>query len=199
MSFPPTGSTPGTISVQVALSKGAANTLAVTNGPALGTLTVQPVPGTNGNLVVGKQSGSCLDLFDSTITNGTQAELWDCNGGSNQAWTYTSRKELVVYGNKCLDAYDSGNDQRYEGRRLGLPRRQQPEVERQHRRHDHERQRGPLPGRVRRGHGQRHADGAVGLRHRRQPEVDLELTAPPVARFFSRGPVGAGRAVPRAP
>ncbi|WP_412180647.1 ricin-type beta-trefoil lectin domain protein [Streptomyces sp. ADMS] len=32
----------------------------------------------------------------------------DCNGGSNQAWTYTSRKELVVYGNKCLDAYDSG-------------------------------------------------------------------------------------------
>ncbi|WP_330291393.1 ricin-type beta-trefoil lectin domain protein [Streptomyces sp. NBC_00576] len=108
VSFPPTGSTPGTISVQVALSKGAANTLAVTNGPALGTLTVQPVPGTNGNLVVGKQSGRCLDLFNSTITNGTQAELWDCNGGSNQAWTYTSRKELVVYGNKCLDAYDSG-------------------------------------------------------------------------------------------
>ena len=108
VSFPPTGSTPGTISVQVALAKGATNTLAVTNGPTLGTLTVQPVPGTNGNLIVGKQSGRCLDLFDSTITNGTQAELWDCNGGSNQAWTYTSRKELVVYGNKCLDAYDSG-------------------------------------------------------------------------------------------
>ncbi|MEH0422905.1 ricin-type beta-trefoil lectin domain protein [Streptomyces sp. B21-083] len=108
VSFPPTGSTPGTISVQVALSKGAANTLAVTNGPTLGTLTVRPVPGTNGNLVVGKQSGRCLDLFNNTITNGTQAELWDCNGGSNQAWTYTSRKELVVYGNKCLDAYDSG-------------------------------------------------------------------------------------------
>jgi len=66
------------------------------------------VPGTNGSLVAGKQSGRCLDVFDSTITNGTQAELWDCNGGSNQAWTYTSRKELVVYGNKCLDAYDSG-------------------------------------------------------------------------------------------
>ncbi|NEA61946.1 ricin-type beta-trefoil lectin domain protein [Streptomyces sp. SID12488] len=108
VSFPPTGSTPGTISVQVALSKGAANTLAVTNGPTLGTLTVQPVPGTNGNLIVGKQSGRCVDLFNSTITNGTQAELWDCNGGSNQAWTYTSRKELVVYGDKCLDAYDSG-------------------------------------------------------------------------------------------
>ncbi|WP_055527289.1 RICIN domain-containing protein [Streptomyces graminilatus] len=108
VSFPPTGPTPGTISVQVALAKGAANTLTVTNGPALGTLTVEPVPGTNGSLVTGKQSGRCLDLFDSTITNGTQAELWDCNGGSNQSWTYTSRKELVVYGNKCLDAWNSG-------------------------------------------------------------------------------------------
>ncbi|GAA3851642.1 ricin-type beta-trefoil lectin domain protein [Streptomyces lacrimifluminis] len=108
VSFPPTGSTPGTISVQVALSKGTTNTLTVTNGPTLGTLTVAPVPGTNGNLVVGKQSNRCLDIFDNTITNGTQAALWDCNGGSNQAWTYTSRKELVVYGNKCLDAYDSG-------------------------------------------------------------------------------------------
>ncbi|WP_369034531.1 RICIN domain-containing protein [Streptomyces adonidis] len=108
VSFPPTGSTPGTISVQVSLSKGAANTLAVTNGPTLGTLTVQPVPGTNGNLVVGTQSSRCLDIYNNTITNGTQAELWDCNGGRNQAWTYTSRKELVVYGNKCLDAYNNG-------------------------------------------------------------------------------------------
>ncbi|WP_105971481.1 ricin-type beta-trefoil lectin domain protein [Streptomyces geranii] len=108
VSFPPTGSTPGTISVQVSLTKGTANTLTVTNGPTLGTLTVQPVPGTNGNLVVGTQSSRCVDIYNNTITNGTQAALWDCNGGRNQAWTYTARKELVVYGNKCLDAWDSG-------------------------------------------------------------------------------------------
>ena len=37
-------------------------------------------------------------------TNGTQVQLWDCNGGTNQRWTYTSSKQLQVYGNKCLDA-----------------------------------------------------------------------------------------------
>ncbi|MFH9548117.1 RICIN domain-containing protein [Streptomyces sp. NPDC017435] len=108
VSFPPTGSAQGTITLQVALSKGSANTLAFTGAPALADITVKPLAGANGALVVGKQSGRCLDLFNSTITNGTQAELWDCNGGSNQAWTYTSRKELVVYGNKCLDAYNLG-------------------------------------------------------------------------------------------
>ncbi|MCX4767078.1 ricin-type beta-trefoil lectin domain protein [Streptomyces sp. NBC_01275] len=108
VSFPPTGSAQGTISLQVALSKGSSNTLAFTGAPTLADITVKPLPGMNGALVVGTQSGRCLDLFNSTIAKGTQAELWDCNGGSNQAWTYTSRKELVVYGNKCLDAYNLG-------------------------------------------------------------------------------------------
>ncbi|MFI6034974.1 ricin-type beta-trefoil lectin domain protein [Streptomyces sp. NPDC051315] len=108
VSFPPTGSAQGTITLQVALSKGSSNTIAFTGAPALADITVRPLPGTNGTLVVGKQSGRCLDIYNSTLTNGTQAELWDCNGGSNQAWTYTSRKELVVYGNKCLDAYNLG-------------------------------------------------------------------------------------------
>ncbi|OLZ74517.1 hypothetical protein AV521_02435 [Streptomyces sp. IMTB 2501] len=63
---------------------------------------------TDGTLLVGAQSGRCADIYNNTITNGTQAELWDCNGGANQAWTYTSRKELVVYGDKCLDAYNLG-------------------------------------------------------------------------------------------
>ncbi|MFD9429367.1 RICIN domain-containing protein [Streptomyces sp. NPDC060002] len=108
VSFPPTGSAQGTITLQVALSKGSSNTLAFTGAPTLADITVKPLAGANGALVVGKQSGRCLDLYNSTVANGTQAELWDCNGGSNQAWTYTSRKELVVYGNKCLDAYNLG-------------------------------------------------------------------------------------------
>ncbi|MGW7257286.1 ricin-type beta-trefoil lectin domain protein [Streptomyces sp. NPDC054834] len=108
VSFPPTGSSAGTISVAVALSKGSSNKLTFSNAPTLDSITVRPLPGTNGTLVVGKQSGRCLDIYDNTLTNGTQAELWDCNGGQNQSWTYTSRKELVVYGNKCLDAYNLG-------------------------------------------------------------------------------------------
>ncbi|MFC8427775.1 ricin-type beta-trefoil lectin domain protein [Streptomyces sp. NPDC057253] len=108
VSFPPTGSSQGTVSVQVGLSKGSANTLTFTNAPTLADITVRPLPGANSTLAVGTGSGRCLDLYDNTITNGTQAELWDCNGGQNQQWTYTSRKELVVYGNKCLDAYNLG-------------------------------------------------------------------------------------------
>ncbi|GAA3833820.1 ricin-type beta-trefoil lectin domain protein [Streptomyces coacervatus] len=108
ISFPPTGSSPGTVSVEVGLSKGSANSLTFSGAPTLDSITVRPLPGANGAQVVGKQSGRCLDIYNNTITNGTQAELWDCNGGQNQAWTYTSRKELVVYGNKCLDAYNLG-------------------------------------------------------------------------------------------
>ncbi|MHB9864414.1 ricin-type beta-trefoil lectin domain protein [Streptomyces sp. YIM S03343] len=110
VSFPPTGSTQGTVSVQVDLSKGSSNSLTLSGSslPTLGTATVRPIPGTAGSLVVGQQSGRCADIYNNTITNGTQAELWDCNGGQNQAWTYTSRKELVLYGDKCLDAYNLG-------------------------------------------------------------------------------------------
>lgn len=91
VSFPPTGPSQGTISVQLGLSKGSANTLTFTNAPALADITVRPLPGANSTLAVGTGSGRCLDLYDNTITNGTQAELWDCNGGLNQQWTYTSR------------------------------------------------------------------------------------------------------------
>ncbi|MFI6934104.1 ricin-type beta-trefoil lectin domain protein [Streptomyces sp. NPDC050287] len=60
-----------------------------------------PLPSGNQE-IVGRQSGRCLDINNSTTANGTQAQLWDCNGGSNQRWTYTAGKQLVVYGNKCL-------------------------------------------------------------------------------------------------
>lgn len=114
VSFPPTGSwsTPGTVSVEVSLAKGSANTLTFSNAsawtPDLDAIEVRPLPGTNGTQIVGQPSGRCLDLNNNTITNGQDAQLWDCHGGYNQTWTYTARKELVVYGNKCLDAYGAG-------------------------------------------------------------------------------------------
>ncbi len=53
-------------------------------------------------------AGRCLDVPNSTQTNGTQTELWDCNGGANQQWTTNSAKELRVYGSKCLDDEANG-------------------------------------------------------------------------------------------
>ncbi|SEO76962.1 arabinofuranosidase catalytic domain-containing protein [Actinacidiphila rubida] len=59
--------------------------------------------GGTGGALRGTASGRCLDVPNQTQTNGTQTELWDCNGGTNQQWTVTGAKELRVYGSKCLD------------------------------------------------------------------------------------------------
>jgi non-reducing end alpha-L-arabinofuranosidase len=74
-------------------------TVATHDGIALAATVGTPTP------IVGAQSGRCLDLPNANTTNGTQVQLWDCNGQANQSWTYTSGKQLQAYGNKCLDAY----------------------------------------------------------------------------------------------
>ncbi|WFE49414.1 arabinofuranosidase catalytic domain-containing protein [Micromonospora sp. WMMD1155] len=58
--------------------------------------------------IVGTQSGRCLEVPNSSTTNGTQTQLWDCNGSAGQTWTWTSSRQLTVYGNKCLDANGRG-------------------------------------------------------------------------------------------
>ncbi|WP_426513663.1 non-reducing end alpha-L-arabinofuranosidase family hydrolase [Dactylosporangium sp. McL0621] len=65
-----------------------------------------PAGGTNE--IVGSQSGRCIDVPNATQSNGTRVQLYDCHGQSNQQWTYTSAKQLQVYGNKCLDASGAG-------------------------------------------------------------------------------------------
>jgi endo-1,4-beta-xylanase len=59
--------------------------------------------------IKGVASGRCLDVPNASTTDGTQVQLWDCNGNSNQQWSYTSANEFKVYGNKCLDAAGTGN------------------------------------------------------------------------------------------
>ncbi|MFI9816368.1 SGNH/GDSL hydrolase family protein [Saccharothrix variisporea] len=61
-----------------------------------------------GGRIVGVPSGRCVDVPGATTTNGTQLQLWDCHGGTNQTWTRTSSKQFTVYGTKCLDASGSG-------------------------------------------------------------------------------------------
>jgi hypothetical protein len=61
-----------------------------------------------GNALRGAGSNRCLDVPNSSTTNGVQTTIWDCNGGANQQWTATTAKELRVYGNKCLDASGNG-------------------------------------------------------------------------------------------
>ncbi|MET9552651.1 glycoside hydrolase family 97 catalytic domain-containing protein [Streptomyces sp. NPDC006645] len=56
----------------------------------------------------GQESGLCVDVPNSTQTNGTDVKLWECNGGSNQLWTQTPSRQLTVFAGKCLDV-DGGN------------------------------------------------------------------------------------------
>ena len=61
----------------------------------------------SGRQIVGVESGRCADLPNGSTANGTQVQLWDCGGQSNQSWTYTSGKQ-VTSGGKCLDASGNG-------------------------------------------------------------------------------------------
>ncbi|WDV33932.1 endo-1,4-beta-xylanase [Streptomyces sp. AD16] len=75
---------------------------------ALNGGSTTPPPSGAGS-VKGVASGRCLDVPNSSTTDGTQLQLWDCSGGTNQQWTYTAAGELRVYGDKCLDAGGTGN------------------------------------------------------------------------------------------
>ncbi|MEV4141884.1 ricin-type beta-trefoil lectin domain protein [Dactylosporangium sp. NPDC049742] len=65
-------------------------------------------PGQSNVTVVGAGSGRCLDVPGSSTTNGTQLQLWDCHGNTNQRFTATASRQLTVYGGKCLDASGQG-------------------------------------------------------------------------------------------
>ncbi|RZT79377.1 dienelactone hydrolase [Micromonospora violae] len=67
------------------------------------------VPPGSASEIVGTQSGRCIDVPNASRTNGTRVQLYNCNRQTNQAWTYTSNKQLQVYGTMCLDAAGSGN------------------------------------------------------------------------------------------
>ncbi|GIG69226.1 ricin-type beta-trefoil lectin domain protein [Phytomonospora endophytica] len=68
----------------------------------------EPPPTKENVMVVGGQSGRCLDVPGSSTANGTRLQLWDCHGGTNQRWTYTANGQLTVFGGKCLDAGNQG-------------------------------------------------------------------------------------------
>jgi lysophospholipase L1-like esterase len=73
---------------------------------------LRSVPGSltnSGRQIVGTESGRCADVTGIATTNGTQLQLSDCNGQTNQSWTYTANRQLTVYGTKCLDASGGAN------------------------------------------------------------------------------------------
>jgi hypothetical protein len=60
-------------------------------------------------------AGKCLDVPNKTTTPGTQLEIWDCNGGSNQQWTHTTSAELTVYSGSSRLCLAASNNQTTAG------------------------------------------------------------------------------------
>jgi alpha-galactosidase len=67
------------------------------SGSSIGT--AHPLPGAS--------SSRCIDINGNVTTPGTKVDIWDCDGGANQSWTFTSAGELKANG-LCLDADDGG-------------------------------------------------------------------------------------------
>ncbi|MFK8911213.1 non-reducing end alpha-L-arabinofuranosidase family hydrolase [Streptomyces sp. YS-3] len=84
------------------------NALKSAPGPTPGGSGTTPGEPGSGGEIKGAASGRCIDINGFSTANGTQAQLWDCNGQTNQRWTHTAGKQLMVYGNKCLAAGNKG-------------------------------------------------------------------------------------------
>ncbi|MBT2421827.1 RICIN domain-containing protein [Streptomyces sp. ISL-22] len=67
------------------------------------TLVTNPAQAATTGALRGVGSDRCLDVPNAGQTDGTNLQIWDCNGGTNQQWTLTDSNQLTVYGNKCLD------------------------------------------------------------------------------------------------
>ena len=145
-------------------------------------------PAPPGEELRGVASGRCIDVPGFSTTNGTELDLWDCNGGGNQSWNWTADKQLTVYGNKCMTIGGDGSSAGSPVMITDCTGMTNQAWEAQRRLVGHQRQRPrTLPGSRRRRSGQRHADPRRTLQRRHQPAVG------PLVAERSRGSGRCGR------
>jgi hypothetical protein len=78
------------------------------NITSVGYSTAAPGGNQQNVQIVGGQSGRCLDDPNGVTTNGTQLQLFDCNGLAPQRWSYNSTSRRLTVLGKCLDANGQG-------------------------------------------------------------------------------------------
>lgn len=86
----------GAATLQTAQSDGSQQWQLVQEAPSVGVATTLRNP----------VSGRCLDVHNAA--NGTQAQIWDCVGNTNQRFTTTAAGELKL-GDNCLSAEQDGS------------------------------------------------------------------------------------------
>jgi GH25 family lysozyme M1 (1,4-beta-N-acetylmuramidase) len=76
-------------------------------GSASFTWTVGTAPGTGpAGPVRLSAGGKCLNDVGNSSANGTQADIWTCNGSTSQKYTYAGDESLRIHG-KCVTAQGS--------------------------------------------------------------------------------------------
>lgn len=63
--------------------------------------------GTNGVGPIKGLAGKCLDVRNGGTADGTQIQIYTCNGSAAQTWTVTPNSTIKALG-KCLDVNGSG-------------------------------------------------------------------------------------------
>lgn len=58
----------------------------------------------NESTITSKMNGKCLDVWNNV---GPNVEMWDCNGGNNQKWTYYPEDQSLRSLGQCLTPVDS--------------------------------------------------------------------------------------------
>ena len=70
------------------------------------TVTAAADSGPNGPVRL-NLGGKCLDDTGNSSANGNRVQMWTCNGGAAQNWTYAEDGTLRIHG-KCLDVIGDG-------------------------------------------------------------------------------------------
>ena len=123
--------------------------------------------------LVSAASGRCLDVTGNTSTNGTQVQIWDCNGQQNQGWAFTAAGRAAHLQREQVPRRARRRQhRRHHPGDLGLQRRRQPAFRPQHRRQHPLHPVRAVPGRDQQRHRQRHPRGAVELQRPGQPALE---------------------------
>lgn len=108
--------TPGATEVVIPTDTGSPTTDAAAvptqaSSPTDSTSSSSPSPSApQAAQVVGVGSGRCMDIPGAVPNDGTQLDLFDCNGTAAQTWTYVNGTVQAM--GKCLDVRGASSDDR---------------------------------------------------------------------------------------
>src|ERR1022692_5148947 len=72
-----------------------------------GSTSITCSSGATGPIVAGVNSAKCVDDNGNSSTPGTKVQMWDCNGGAAQSWTFPGDGTIRINGG-CIDITGAG-------------------------------------------------------------------------------------------